>query len=171
MTGKAGAGEGQDKATGEAKPKRIGRPPVWTPERKKEAQATICRRIAEGEGVATMCRDKSAGLPDQSTVWEWLANDASFAEMYARARETQADTLADQLLAVADRQDIDPARLRIMVDTRKWIAAKLKPRSYGDKLDVTASVTVSADEAAGRLSQVLGVALPPLPGAREGDDR
>ena len=28
-------------------------------------------------------------------------------------------------------------RSRIRIDTRKWIASKLKPKKYGDKVDVT----------------------------------
>lgn len=73
--------------------------------------------------------------------------------MYARAREDQADTLADQIIEIADtpmlgiktKTDdegnvettegdmIEHRRLR--VDARKWIAAKLKPRKYGERLN------------------------------------
>lgn len=68
--------------------------------------------------------------------------------MYARAREDQADTLADEIVEIADdgtndtylnsdgialtNQDVI-ARSKLRVDARKWIAAKLKPRKYGDR--------------------------------------
>ena len=36
---------------------------------------------------------------------------------------------------VEDKEWTNRSRLR--VDTRKWIASKLKPKKYGDKIDVT----------------------------------
>lgn len=71
--------------------------------------------------------------------------------MYARAREEQADTLADEIIAIADespalamergRDDedailkVDGAAVqhqRLRVEARKWVAAKLKPKKYGE---------------------------------------
>jgi hypothetical protein len=88
-------------------------------------------------------------MPAVSTVYLWMAKHKEFSESYARAREDQADTLADQILEIADdgRNDtytddegkefvnhdvINRSRLR--VDARKWVAAKLKPKKYGDKV-------------------------------------
>jgi hypothetical protein len=67
--------------------------------------------------------------------------------MYARAREDQADTLADEILAISDEQreavtrdgtiyDPEVHRDRLRIDARKWVAAKLKPRKYGDKVEL-----------------------------------
>ena len=56
-----------------------------------------------------------------------------FAEQYARAREVQAETLADEIVSIAD-EDGDPQRQRLRVDARKWVASKLKPKRYGDKV-------------------------------------
>ncbi len=86
--------------------------------------------------------------------------------MYVRAREDQADTLADEIVAIADdgsndtyekdgvvltNQDV-VARSRLRVDARKWVAAKLKPKKYGDKVDVEHSggliVKIDASDAA-----------------------
>lgn len=77
-----------------------------------------------------------------------------------RAREAQADTLADELLDISDdarndwmkrnHGDDDPGwvangehiqRSRLRVDTRKWIASKLKPKKYGDKLELASDPT------------------------------
>lgn len=73
--------------------------------------------------------------------------------MYARAREDQADTLADEIQAIADEPMIGERvttkgtgetatrevvagdmieHRRLRVDARKWIASKLKPRKYGE---------------------------------------
>ena len=61
-----------------------------------------------------------------------------FSEQYARAREVQADVLADEVIEIADTEP-DPNRARVMIDARKWLAGKLRPKKYGDhlKLDHT----------------------------------
>jgi hypothetical protein len=87
-------------------------------------------------------------------VYRWLAAYPAFCDLYARAREDQADTLADEIIAIADEQPeiiavvdkktgaliehkLDGAFLQWQknrIDARKWTAMKLKPKKYGDKL-------------------------------------
>lgn len=43
------------------------------------------------------------------------------------------------MLDIADNGEGDPKRDRLRVDTRKWLASKLKPKKYGDKVDLTHS--------------------------------
>jgi hypothetical protein len=71
--------------------------------------------------------------------------------MYARAREMQAEIIASQVLPISDDGSADNVvryredgseyqavdqehinRSRLRVDARKWLAAKLAPRKYGD---------------------------------------
>lgn len=122
---------------------QVGRPSDYTP----EIAAGICARLVEGESLRSICRDDA--MPAIATVFKWLAAHTEFVEQYARARESQADTLADEILEIADdgRRDyaVDAdghaavdhdhiARSRLRVDARKWIASKLKPKKYGDKI-------------------------------------
>lgn len=89
-------------------------------------------------------------MPAVSSVYLWLLKNKVFSDLYARAREDQSDTLADQIMEIGDEvpmmvitdedgkvtKRMDPAginRNRLRVDARKWIAAKLKPRKYGDR--------------------------------------
>lgn len=97
----------------------------------EELGAAICSRLAYGDPLTKICAEGS--MPCESTVYLWLLKHPEFSEMYARAREDQADTLADQMLVIADDTSGDVNRDRLRVDTRKWIATKLKPRKYGDK--------------------------------------
>jgi len=106
----------------------MGRPSDYT----IEMATTICSRLAEGEPLVRMCKDPD--MPGVVTVYRWLAADEAFRNMYARARDDQADTLADEIIEVADSVG-DPNDKRLRVDARKWVAAKLKPRKYGDKLE------------------------------------
>ncbi len=125
-----------------------GRPSLYT----ETLAAKICRRLAEGEPLRSICRDKA--MPNKATVLRWLADKAKadFRDQYAHAREMQADALFDEALEIADETTGDLTtdkdgkeivrheniqRSRLRVDTRKWAAGKLAPKRYGDKLQHT----------------------------------
>lgn len=97
-------------------------------------------------------------MPGYSTVTAWLRERADFAAKYARAREMQAEFYADSLAELAKEADgLDGAGIaakRLQVDTLKWIASKLLPKKYGDRLDASGEVSVTHD-----LSQRLAGAL------------
>lgn len=123
-----------------------GRPSIFTP----ELADLICERIANGESLRSICRDDA--MPACSSVFKWLNENKSFSEQYARAREAQADALFDDVLDIADDarndwmethaedsmgwrvngENIQRSRLR--VDARKWMAGKLAPKKYGEKV-------------------------------------
>ena len=123
-----------------------GRPSLYT----LELAAEICSRLASGEALKSICRDDA--MPGLTTIYRWLASNDEFRDLYMRAREDQADTLADEIIEISDdgRNDwmathaeddvgyrangehIQRSRLR--VEARKWIAAKLKPRKYGERV-------------------------------------
>lgn len=123
----------------------------------------ICDALADARSLRSICLDPD--MPSQSTVFRWLADDryVDFRERYARAREAQADALFDEMLDIADdgsndfmerkradgstheafnREAVERSKLR--VEARKWMAGKLRPKVYGDKLDVahTGSVAI-----------------------------
>ena len=106
----------------------------------------ICWRITHGEPLVRICADEH--LPHVATIYRWLIRFPLFCDMYTRAREEQADTNADEILAIADemppeytdekgRTTIDHSYLawqKQRIEARKWTAAKLKPRKYGDRV-------------------------------------
>lgn len=106
---------------------------------------TICARLAEGEPLTRMCKED--GMPNVVTVYRWMRAHPEFSQEYARAREDQADTLASEILEIADdgardytvdddgREIVDHdhiQRSKLRVDTRKWVACKMMPRRYGE---------------------------------------
>ena len=129
----------------------MGRPSDFTPEIANE----ICERLIGGESLRDMCEDEH--LPSARTVHRWIVANEGFRQQYAHAREAQADTLFDDILDIADdwrndwmerrgRGDEDLgwkengeaiSRSRLRVDARKWMASKLAPKKYGDKLALT----------------------------------
>jgi hypothetical protein len=108
----------------------------------------VCWRLAHGESLVSIC--SSEHLPHCATIYRWLIRFPTFCELYTRAREDQADTNADEILAIADekppefRDDkgrvyLDQSYLlwqKQRIEARKWTSAKLKPRKYGDRVAV-----------------------------------
>ena len=128
-------------------PKKIGAPTTFN----QRIADIICIMLAEGMSLRQILReDKTGQMPAQSTVYEWLLRHPSFAEQYARAREEQADTNADEIIAIADehppeytdkdgRTSLDVTYIQWQknrIEARKWTAAKLKPKKYGDRMAV-----------------------------------
>lgn len=127
----------------------MSRPSEFTP----EIADAICSRLADGESLRSVCRDEC--MPDKASVFRWLRTMPGFCDQYARAKEESADALSDEMLEIADdgRNDWmkrnagedagwvangeNVQRSRVRLDTRKWLASKLKPKKYGDKVDLT----------------------------------
>jgi hypothetical protein len=117
----------------------------------------ICERISNGESLRSIC--KSEDMPQRSTVFNWLANEKykDFLDRYARAREEQAENLAEEIFEIADdgsndymtitkgnvRYNVEDkevtSRSKLRVDARKWYLSKVLPKKYGDKLDLNHS--------------------------------
>jgi hypothetical protein len=99
----------------------------------QEIADEVCDRITDGESLRKITLDEH--MPSPVTIYKWLNENADFVKQYARAREEQAETLADEIVEIADGQgeNADPQRDRLRVDARKWVASKLKPKKYGDK--------------------------------------
>ena len=107
----------------------MARPTDYTP----ELAAEICSKLADGLSLKAICLGDD--MPDKATVYRWIAKHDEFRDLYAHAREDQADTLADEIVDIADNCERDDAnKARLQVDARKWVAAKLKPKRYGDKV-------------------------------------
>lgn len=127
---------------------KVGRPTAYT----KELADRICEQLASGDSMRTVCKAK--GMPAMSTVFKWLREHKEFSEQYARAKEEAVDALVEEILDIADDASNDwmirhgkdgqeswqingehVQRSRIRIDARKWIASKLKPKKYGEKIE------------------------------------
>lgn len=125
----------KERAIATVKANRAGRPTVFN----QQVFDDLCEYIANGMSLRRVCSEIK-GMPGITTVKEWLANSRELAAQYARARDEQADFYADEVTEIADnvrpeRDAVEKAKLQI--DTRQWVASKLKPKKYGDKLDLT----------------------------------
>ncbi len=141
------------KAPVKNQPKPKGRPESYS----QSIADRICEQIATTQrSLRTICTDEN--MPSVQTVLKWLREDKNgFLAQYTRAKEEQADLLVEDMLDIADDGTNDymtiekgdktynvedkevTNRSKLRVETRKWIASKLKPKKYGDKLDVTST--------------------------------
>lgn len=131
--------------------KGVGRPIIYS----QEIADKICEEIAtSSKSLRTICNED--GMPSVGTLLKWMReNTNNFLTQYTRAKEEQADFMAEEMLDIADdgsndlmtitkgdrsyelenKEVVNRSKLRI--ETRKWLSSKLKPKKYGDKLDLT----------------------------------
>src|SRR4051812_34514679 len=136
-----------------------------------EMADAICDAIAtQSKGLGSILADMGDPI-NPSTWYRWLQQDAKLCERYARARADQAQVMADQISEIADtthvgeivtikadgEKEIKRADMlehrKLRIEARKWLAAKLLPKVYGDKTQqeisgpdggpVQASITVN----------------------------
>ena len=133
----------------EKNPHPGGRPTIFT----QELGDIICEKISDGQSMRTICKDED--MPCVRTVYYWLRTNEEFLIQYTIAKEESADAMIEEMLDIADDGTNDymtikkgnyeynvedrevTNRSKLRVDTRKWIASKLKPKKYGEKLDLT----------------------------------
>lgn len=98
----------------------------------------ICSQLADGNSLKSICLDE--GMPSKASFYNWLNNSVDLLDRYTRAKEDSSDALADDIQDIADRVLVgsyEANNARVAIDAKKWIASKLKPKKYGDKIDVT----------------------------------
>lgn len=159
----------------------------------------ICAKIASSnKSLVTILKDmenETGASPDYTIVRSWISDpdEEEISNLYAHAKEDQADFLAEDMMEISDgkeykdkleelekqfsecedddERDLIKMRIhfchqsakelanrdRLRVDTRKWVASKMKPKKYGDRVEltgpgggpiVTAAVELSDDQLA-----------------------
>jgi hypothetical protein len=103
---------------------------------------SICEQIANGVSLRKVCAER--GMPSVGLVCKWLSEDKAFSEQYTRARERQADGFFDEIVDIADTEE-DPQKARVRIDARKWVAGKMRPKVYGEKLDLEHSGSLAVE--------------------------
>jgi len=110
----------------------------------------VLGHIASGDALSTALKRLD---PAPSYTWAkvQLRTNADLQAAYRAAIEDRADTLADDIIALADSEP--PAhlegaalsawvqQLKLRVHAREWTASKLRPRVYGEKIDVSVQHT------------------------------
>lgn len=153
-----------------------GRPTVYNEEHIQK----ILDGVETGKSLASICRGDS--MPCAQWFYKKLHEDVSIAARYKESVDRRADFLAQEILDIADEpmpENLDRTtgdwinRKRMQIDARKWTACKLKPKAYGERLNVEVeqriSITAALEEAKGRLIEGVAtrIAESPIEGAVE----
>ena len=110
-----------------------GRPTTYT----AEIANRICEWIAQDKSLVSFC--SIDGNPGLTTVYQWIYKDPEFEEKYTRAREDQAETVADQVSEIKKKVasgEIMPDVARVLIDSIKWESGKRCGKRYGERVAV-----------------------------------
>lgn len=115
---------------------------AYSDEQKKEILEFICDELIEGKSLRRICLDNK-DMPNAATIFRWMADEESeYATIIARARNVQADALFDDMSDLINRmidEGLDPTAVKTAIWAKQWQAGKLKPKKYGDKIDLNHS--------------------------------
>lgn len=127
-------------------PKKTGRSSTYSDELGRK----ICEVVATSScGIRKICAN-NPDFPTPETIRVWRLYNDAFSAQYAKAKQVQADILAEDCIDIADDDSHDvkfgengtsfnsefAARSRIRIDTRKWLASKMLPKIYGNSKEL-----------------------------------
>ena len=121
----------------------------YSESQKKQIVTIVCEKLSNSDiTLAAICELGKGQLPHPSTIREWCRDSAELAAVYSRAMTARADYFVEQMLEIADTE-ADSHKARNRIQARQWVAGKLNPAKYSDKLnlDVSGSITVQDDPA------------------------
>jgi hypothetical protein len=109
----------------------------------KEQLDHLIEQVSTGKTVAAVERELKLR---QGFIFKLSEKDTSLREKINRARITGTDALVDSLHTIADdEQDVQRARLKS--DNIKWVASRLNPTQYGDRINMDVRHSVDLDGA------------------------
>jgi hypothetical protein len=114
-------------------PRKMGRPESYDPELADEIIQAIETRP---KGLNYLC-EINPHWPDVTTIYSWIHHKEEFSQRYWRAKVNQAHLYVDESFNLVDevRGDKDMSQwLSTAIGLRKWYAARLVPRLYGEKI-------------------------------------
>lgn len=134
---------------------------------RQKVWAEILEAMANGASMSSVLKRK--GMPSYAWATLQIRKDPELQRAYNQALENRGALLAEEIFELADQpipRDLDPRelsawvqKLRVQVDVRRWAAARLLPKVYGDRLDLSVtsasiSITQALKEADKRLIEL-----------------
>lgn len=98
----------------------------------------ICSEVADGLNIKAILKSKEE-YPDFSTWCRWKRNNDELRNLYVNAMQDKSESEIEDIDAVYDLLrlgKIEPAVANVLIQTKKWKAAKFYPKMFGDSLDL-----------------------------------
>lgn len=124
---------------------------AYTDNQKTDIFDEICEKIINGKSLRSVLREMNPSI-SPSTFFIWLREDTSKSKQYEISTKERSELMFEEMFDIADDSSNDYIekqegsivlnseniqRSRLRIDTRKWALAKMNPKKYGDKLDIT----------------------------------
>ena len=124
----------------------MARPTIYNQELANE----LCKRIAQGKSLRSVC--SADDMPDMSIVFDWIHSKPEFSNQYAQATGERSEAQHEELTDLSDEVIREVKAIpktsayisnalanayKLKADNLKWSMSKMKPKKYGDKLDMT----------------------------------
>ncbi len=122
---------------------KLGRPSDYTQEMANE----ICQDISSGKSLRAICRDENR--PSIATIFKWMRDYPDFLKQYEVATSERADYQLEELNDIgeeavnyaktSDDKNVSAVitAYKLKADNMRWTMSKIKPKKYGEKVDVT----------------------------------
>jgi len=135
---------------------------TYTDDQKDAIFASICNSVIEDH--LSFNKAVEASEINLVTFYKWITDKKERETLYNYARIVRSDVLFEEIIEIADTTEEGVSRKektiqvdgvegdafdvetrvgdmiehrRLKVDARKWVVARMNPKKYGDKLDVT----------------------------------
>lgn len=109
----------------------MSRKTLYTPEMVEK----ICDMIIAGDSLRKI--GGTEGMPELDTMCKWFHKHPEFYEKYIKAKEVRAELAFDELIEMADDEDVKTFeqvnRQNMRINTRKWCLARMNFSRFGDK--------------------------------------
>ena len=126
---------------------------AYSEEQKTTIVDSICTLIINGKTLRFALKENDVY---SDTFYRWLDAEEEKSKQYARATELRAETMAEELLEIADNQENDIVvidgvektnhdvigRARLRLDTRKWLMSKMFSKKYGEKIQTEQTIKI-----------------------------
>ena len=125
--------------------------------------------LIQSKAMACVKACKQVGISNTSFL-DYIEADTRLIELYARAMAIRSDIKAEKILKLAHNRkndfytdqdgNIKPnpvavQRDRLIIDSEKWLLAKLAPRKYGDRINIDAQINVQQPLSIDQVNDIL----------------
>lgn len=101
----------------------------------QETAERVLNLMGSGLSLRRICEENS-DLPHRDTIFEWLLRHPEFSDRYAEAKEVRADSIADDVLVVAEDVEsgtLGPREGHVLFKAKTWFASVTAPHKYADR--------------------------------------
>ena len=96
----------------------------------------ICSEVAEGFNIKAVLRSKEE-YPTFQTWCNWKREHKELFDLYVKTMQDKAESEIEEIDHVYDMLkagEIEPSAANVLIQTKKWTAAKFYPKMFGDKV-------------------------------------